>query len=109
MNLFRQPIGVAPEYYLTQSPLTDPGPFCDLYMVLPDQVTELVEVIHGLLLHIFLAKHYGVDLTEQQRTEVQSRFVTTILEKILSKDSSSLTQSRTLEHRFIGNCRDHAV
>lgn len=98
-----------PDYYRSQSIITDPGAFLDKYEGLPDDAAGIVEVIHGLFLHIFWAKSYGVTLTEAQYSHVQSRKVSGILSVIDSLDKSPLTQARPYEKRFIGNCRDYSV
>ena len=98
-----------PDYYRSHGIITHPGRFMKKYEGLPDDIAGIVEVIHGLFLHIFWAKSYGVTLTEAQSRHVQSRKISNILSVIDSLDQSELTQARPYKKRFIGNCRDHSV
>lgn len=98
-----------PEYYKSHSLITDPMEYSVLYDCIPDDAQGVVDVIHGLFLHIFWVQRYGVTLNESQYRHVQSRKVSNILAVIESLDKSSFTQARTYEKRFIGNCRDHSV
>lgn len=98
-----------PDYYRSHGIITHPGRFRKKYEGLPDDIAGIVEVIHGLFLHIFWAKSYGVTLTEAQSRHVQSRKISNILSVIDSLDQSELTQARPYKKRFIGNCRDHSV
>lgn len=98
-----------PEYYRSHGIITDPGAFIEKYEGLPDDTAGIVEVIHGLFLHIFWAKAYGVELTGPQYRHVQSRSITNILSVMDSLDDSPLMKARPYEKRFIGNCRDHSV
>lgn len=98
-----------PDYYRSHGIITHPGRFRKKYEGLPDDIAGIVEVIHGLFLHIFWAKSYGVTLTEAQSRHVQSRKISNILSVIDSLDQSELIQARPYKNRFIGNCRDHSV
>lgn len=98
-----------PDYYSTHSMITDPGRFSELFDILPDDVEGIVEIIHGMFIHIFWAKMYGVTLSESQYRHVQSRKISNILSVIDSLDKSPLTKARSYEKRFVGNCRDHSV
>ncbi len=98
-----------PDYYRSQSLITDPEEYAPLYEHIPDDVSEIVDMIQGLFLHIFWVQKYGVTLNEAQYKHVQSRKVSSILAVIESLDKSPLSQQRPYEKRFIGNCRDHSV
>lgn len=99
-----------PDYYKSQSIITDPGEYSGLFDVFRNStVKEIVDAIHGLFLHIFWAGSYGVTLTEEQKQHVQSRKISAILGIIMEKDGSPLNVPRPYDKRFIGNCRDHSV
>ncbi len=98
-----------PDYYVSQSQITDPGAFLGMFDCMPDDVVGIVEAIHGLFLHVFWAEAYGVTLNESQYQHVQSRKVSNILSVLDNMDNSPLIQARPYEKRFIGNCRDHSV
>ena len=97
------------EYYLAQSPITDPGRHGDLFADLPDDIPSLCRVVQGLILHIFWAERYGVDLSEERREEVQLRHIAPRLARILELDDRPLTATREPEKRAVGNCRDFAT
>ena len=99
-----------PDYYISQSRITDPGKYAGLYDVFSkSSVQEIVDAIHGTFLHIFWAQRYGVTPTNEQMQHVQSRKVSTILDVITGIDSAPLNMARPLDKRFLGNCRDHTV
>lgn len=98
-----------PEYYLSQSIITDPNGYSELYKSLPDTIPAIIDVIHGLFLHVFWAKAHGVKLNKYQKEHVQSRHIRNILELITEMDNSPLENNRPYEKRFYGNCRDYAV
>jgi hypothetical protein len=72
-------------------------------------VPALVEVVQGLFLHVFWAERYGVTLTHLQKTHVQARLVSRVLNVTKELGPSPLTVTRPLDKRFIGNCRDFSV
>ncbi|HEX2946970.1 MAG TPA: transglutaminase-like domain-containing protein [Clostridia bacterium] len=99
-----------PGYYVSQSIITEPGRHAALFEVFSkSSIKEIVEAIHGLFLHIFWAQRYGVNLTDEQQQHVQSRNVPAILDVITGIDNSPLDIPRSLDKRFIGNCRDYSV
>jgi hypothetical protein len=99
-----------PDYYVSQSKITDPGKYASLFGVFSESgVQEIVEAIHGIFLHIFWAQRYGVTLNDEQQQHVQSRNVSAILDVITNIDNSPLNASRPLDKRFIGNCRDFSL
>jgi len=97
------------EYYASPGPMTDPGTYAALFDGLPSNVSELVEVVQGVLLHIFWAERYGVVLSDERQSEVQIRPVSAKLARIQVLHGGALTEARTMERRLVGNCRDFAV
>jgi len=96
-------------YFATPGPMTTPGPYADLFDPLPTDIGALCRVVQGLMIHVFWAKRYGVELDEARREEVQLRPVDQKLERIMALDSRPLTESRPPETRLVGNCRDFSV
>jgi hypothetical protein len=76
---------------------------------LPTEISELVQVVQGLLLHIFWAERYGEALSEARKREVQLRPVAAKLARIHELDDRPLGEPRPLEKRLVGNCRDFSV
>lgn len=97
------------EYYTTQGIMTNPGKYAYLYKELPSDVEKLVEVVQGVMIHIFHAHRHGIELSEERKKEVQIRKVEEMLERIIELDNRSITQARNPEKRLVGNCRDYSV
>ncbi len=96
-------------YYASPGLMTDPKEYVSMFNGLPTEIPELVKVVQGLMLHIFWAERYGVQLSEERKQEVQLRFVASQLARILELDNRSLTEARPLEQKLVGNCRDFSV
>ncbi len=97
------------QYYASQSLITDPGKYRDLYAALPDDIPSLCKVVQGLLLHLHWAQAYGVDLTDERKTEVRMRKAARQLARILELTDLPLTAGRTAEKKLVGTCRDYAA
>jgi len=89
--------------------MTDPEKYGSLFDGLPTEIPELVEVVQGLLLHIFWAERYGVMLSEERKQEVQIRPVVPKLARIQELDDRPLTKARPLEKKLVANCRDFSL
>lgn len=96
-------------YFAQYGKITNPGPYTHLYADLPADVPALVKVVQGLLVHIFWAESYGLQLPEERKGEVQLRTMARRLERTLALDSSPLTTPRPNEKKIVGNCRDFSV
>lgn len=95
--------------FAAQSMITDPGPYRALLEGLPTALPDLVHIVQGVLIHVFWADQYGVQLTAGQREEVQLRLVRRQLERMLEIDPRPLTTARPPARRLVGNCRDFSV
>lgn len=95
-----------PHFYTIPGPITDPGKYGALLDDLPNGVAALVDVVQGLLIHIYWAGRYGVELDDTRQSEVQLRLVARQLERIRELDDRPLSQARPPECRLVGNCRD---
>jgi len=97
-------------YYASPGPMTDPKEHVSLFDGLPADVPALVEVVQGLLVHIFWAERYGLQLPQERKErEVNLRFVSNQLARIQELDVAPLTVARPLEKKLVGNCRDFSV
>ena len=65
-------------YYATPGPMTNPGRYGLLLDDLPGDIATLVNTVQGLIIHIFWAGRYGVELDDARRAEVQLRAVDTV-------------------------------
>ncbi|MBN1643006.1 MAG: ClbS/DfsB family four-helix bundle protein [Anaerolineae bacterium] len=96
-------------YYAWPGPMTAPRGYSWMLDGLPDGVKALVQVVQGLMLHIFWAERYGVSLSEERKGEVQLRQFAAQLARIRALDDRPLTEVRPPETRLVGNCRDFAT
>ena len=96
-------------YYAQQGVISDPSEFAYLYEGLPASLPELVQVVQGNTIHIFWAERYGLKLSAEREAEVQLRTVPRRLARMLEIDACPLTQSRPLEKKLVGNCRDFSL
>ena len=96
-------------YYAAQGPISDPGAHSSALDGLPADVSELCEVIQGLLAHPGWAPVYGWTITKEREEDLQLRFVSLMLGRILELDDQPLTVARSAQTRLVGNCRDHTV
>ena len=89
--------------------MTDPGDKSHLFDGLPADVGALCRIVQGILIHVFWAERYGIQLPEERKQEVELRGVHDKLVRLLELDSRPLTEERTLDRRLVGNCRDFSV
>lgn len=99
----------AQTFFTQPGPMTDAGAMKSCFDNLPGSVAELCRVVQGVMLHVFWADQYGVNLAPERREEVQLRTVAARMARILELDSRPLSQARSPEQRVVGNCRDFSV
>lgn len=96
-------------YFSQFGRMTDPGPYADLYADLPPDISSLVRLVQGLLVHVFWAERYGLKLSKERQAEVQLRSMQRRLARTLELDPGPLTTARPNERKIVGNCRDFSV
>jgi hypothetical protein len=97
------------EYYSTDGVLSDPGNASAVLEPLPTSVEGLVDVVQGLMVHVYWADRYGVALSEERRKEPQLRTVPRLLARVMELDDRPLVEVRPIEHRIADTCRDFTV
>jgi len=98
------------KYYLRQGVMTSPGKYAEMYQGLPDTVPELVDVVQGLLIHVFHAHRYGVKLDQERvKRDLSLRRTKDMLARIADLDDRQLTAPRDYDKRMVANCRDYSV
>ncbi|HEY7649456.1 MAG TPA: transglutaminase-like domain-containing protein [Methylomirabilota bacterium] len=96
--------------YRAQSAVTDPGEHADLFATLPGDLPGLARVAGGLVVHYFADKWVlGHEVSPDRLGEIDTRAVRAMLARLRALDDSPLTQTRPLERRLVGCCRDYAV
>lgn len=91
-------------YYAEQSPLTNPGRYAEFLDDLPSNVVGICRAVQGLIAP-FDGDH---SVPKDRITEMNTRYVSRMLTRIIELDNHPLTEARPLEKRLIG-CRDFAV
>lgn len=98
------------KYYLRHGVMTDPWEHEAMYDGLPDVVPGLVKVVQGVLIHVFHAHRYGVELSEERiQGDINIHRVEDMLTTISDRDDRSLAFQRDYDNRLVGNCRDYSV
>jgi hypothetical protein len=99
------------DYFRLPGPMTGAGKQQRLLDEIPADadVAALCRLVQGVMIHVFWAEQYGVQLPEPRRQEVQLRSTSARLERILALDPHPLVEARPPERRVVGNCRDFAV
>lgn len=95
--------------YASHGLITEPGDQTALFQALPTDIPALCRIVQGLMIHVFWANQYGVQLTPEREAEVQLRYVPRQLERLLELDARPLTVARPPDRRLVGNCRDFTV
>jgi hypothetical protein len=96
-------------YFARHGKMTDPGPYDNLYFDLPSEIPALVQIVQGLMVHVFWAERYGLNLTEERKAEVQLRSMERRLARTLELDPNPFTTPRQNEKKIVGNCRDFSL
>jgi hypothetical protein len=96
-------------FYVTPAPMTSPGRHQALFEGLPSGVEALTEVVQGLVVHEFLTRQYGFELSDERRATVHVRPVEQVLDHIVAEDDRPLTAAREPSARFVGDCRHFTV
>ncbi|GLU33371.1 transglutaminase-like domain-containing protein [Trinickia caryophylli] len=96
--------------YREQSIVTSVHPYEVEIEGLPQSIRELVEIVDGLIVH-FKTDEAALDKQTlvERRHEVDSRLVSTMLQRIFSLNEAALSQRRPADQRLLGTCRDTAV
>src|SRR5512137_1637050 len=96
-------------YYAQPGVITDPHEQAHWLHDLPTDIPSLVKIVQGVMVHIFWAERYGLQLSAERKQEVNLRFIPKILAHINELDPQPLTAARDLDRKFVGNCRDHTT
>lgn len=96
-------------YYGTPGPMTNPGPYAHRFDDLPTDIAGVVDLVQGVMVHIFWAERYGLSLSDARKDEVQLRWVDRQLARILELSDAPITTPRPNAQKLVGNCRDFTV
>lgn len=93
-------------YFATQSPLTDPGEYRDLYADLPKTVEALCEVVQGLFLDY--RERYKYPIVNERLLCMHARSASAVIKWVLSWNKAPLTEARPIPDRFLAASCDYA-
>ena len=96
-------------YFTRQSIMSSPGAYAATFENLPTRIDELVRLVQGVTIHIFWAERYSLKLSPERQAEVQLRSMARRLQRMLELDPAPLSQSRPVERKLVGNCRDFSL
>ncbi|MBN2275918.1 MAG: SUMF1/EgtB/PvdO family nonheme iron enzyme [Bacteroidales bacterium] len=99
------------DFYKQYSSFTDPGEYACLYKNLPDSLPELCSLIKSQFIHPYAELPRYQQIIPEERWDESSKYPTvkSILEGLLSYDSSGIVPNRKPEDRLVLGCRDYAV
>ena len=97
------------EFYASPGPINEAGDFEPALAGLPRDIESLVEGVQGLLMQVFWAERYGLNLSEDRKAEVNIRPLSAKLRRILDLDPRALHERRPIERRLVGTCRDFSL
>jgi hypothetical protein len=98
------------DFYSRPATMTSGGRYAPLFEALPDDVAALVRVVQGLLLHEHLAAHtYGVEYSDERRSEIHIRPMEQRLDCLFAHDDRPLSVARPVHERLVSNCRHFTV
>lgn len=99
------------EFYRQYSSYTDPGEYAYMYQILPDSLPELCSLIRSQIIHPYaeLPKYREQIPKERWNESFKYPTVKSILEGLLSYDSSGIVNDRKPEARLVLGCNQNAI
>jgi hypothetical protein len=91
------------------SELTDPKCHADGFAELPDDVTDLCNILRGVVLHFGDASSRGVALSPARLAEMDLRNIKHMLTRLSELNAAPLIATRLPSQRLVGCCRDFAL
>jgi hypothetical protein len=97
------------KYFAQQGRISDPGTHASLFKTQPTSIAELVKLVQNVTLHVFWAERYGFKVPPERMDELQLRTIERRLARTIELDSCPLNESRPVDKKLLGNCRDHSL
>lgn len=96
-------------YYRSQSEISDPGDYAYLFDALQDDLTSLCRAVRNVYIHYRAGNWLDIVIPQERLVEVDTRYCSRILKRVLELDPRPLTEERPPEKRFVGCCRDASL
>jgi hypothetical protein len=97
------------DFYRRPGPTSDLGRHRELVLGFPADAEALGTIVRGLLVHNFVAKIRGLQLSAERMSHMQTVGAETILDNVISLDPSPLDLERPAERRMVGFCYHFAL
>jgi hypothetical protein len=91
------------DFYTQQTVVTNPNNHATLFDAIPDDIDGICRTVQGLIVHYFAG---GYKAPEDRICEIDTRYVSAMLDRVLELDDSPLTEPRPTEKKMVGCCRD---
>jgi hypothetical protein len=97
------------QFYASESHFTALGRHAAIVSELPDNLNELVKIIHGLIIYDAVASDfYSYELSEERQQAIHIRPIEGVIDGILALEQRPLSLTRPPERRFAGRCHHYA-
>lgn len=98
------------EYFRSFAEISDPKEYTDLLVRLPDDPSDICNVVQGLIIHPLWIEKYGAEIDQNRiNRELQARNVRDILENVHRLDNGPLNRARPPSLRAVGTCRNYSL
>lgn len=97
------------DFYRTQSKFSDPGCYEHLFINSPTALTEIKQIIQGLLFHFLDGTGYLTKIPRARLAEIELRYVEAILQQMMYLNQQPLKQPRKLQDKLLASCRDYSL
>ena len=97
------------DFYRRPSPTSDLGPHGELVYGLPADAEALGAIVRGLLIHNFVAKSRGLQLSADRMSHMETVGAEAILDNVIRLDPSPLDLKRPAVRRMVGFCYHFAL
>jgi hypothetical protein len=95
-----------PDNWSRHSPYSDPGRHAALLEAVPTDIPSLSEVARNIIVHY---RGSGLELPSYSRNDIDSRWLSTILDIDQKRHPKPLAEHREATERVQGCCRDHTL
>lgn len=99
----------SPDFYVSQSKITDPGSYSTLFDDLPHDLPGLHQAIQNVYIHVWKVQKYNPEWLKGRTHEYESRSVAKSLGLVMGHDNRPLTEARPKSEKLIVDCRHFAV
>lgn len=97
------------DFYSTQSLITDPGTYKNLFDNLPRNLPDLHQCIQNVYIHVWKVRKHNPDWLKGRPHEYESRTIAKSLALVMAHDDRPLTDDRPKSKKLIIDCRHFAV